>query len=138
MTITEDESFIFEVADFRFLEKGEWTFTNEPELRLLGRLIQGKMVKGDSICVPTVNGNVTGLIVQFMERLDGWDALPFYDRLNLDNIPLHFQFCLVIMGIPSNSVPLCPSTARFAAQEPLVPDIVDVEYPDDHCGEFRF
>lgn len=115
MTSAADDPFVFEFTHFIFAEKGMWTRANEPELRLLGRLVQGKITKGDSIIVPTSQGLVTGITIQFMERLGGWDGLPFYKWVTPDSISR--SFCLVIEDIPSQSVPLCPGTAYFVAQE---------------------
>lgn len=114
MTSAANDPFVFEFTHFLFVDKGMWTHANEPELRLLGRLVQGKITKGDSITVTTSQGSVTGVTVQFMERLGGWDALPFYNSLTPNSISC--SFCLVIMDIPSENMPLCPGTAHFAAQ----------------------
>lgn len=114
MTSLGHDAFVFDFTHFIFADKGMWTLTNEPELRLLGRLVRGNITKGNSITVPTAEGLITGIIIQFMERLGGWDALPFYERVTPDTTS--FSFCLVIMDIPSESVPLCPGTAYPGTQ----------------------
>jgi hypothetical protein len=111
MTSSVDEPFVFEFTEFTFVDKGE--FSELPELRILGQITKGHITRELPIVVPTVDGLLTGTIAQFMDRLDDWWSLPFYNKLVPDTIPL----CLCIIGIPPKVSLICPGTAYLALEE---------------------
>jgi hypothetical protein len=90
-----------------------WARDGVQQINIFGRLKEGTISQGDHIQLPCADGRqVVGTVGMFMETLQGWTGLPFYQRLNAEPTP----FCIAIF-LPDGEYDIrCPSTALPAGR----------------------
>jgi hypothetical protein len=78
--------------------------------RFFGRIVSGKICKGDSVVVPTLADEQIATISNFWDDMYDWLGTPFYDAVTKESVSS--PFCVCVFGLSKDVVLTCPGVLR--------------------------